>query len=93
MKHRSVGPEMIDTALHVCEDYLSVLEHGDIDVSVQTPPTVEEQQWAEFLQDYYKVVQWVCFFFLRASSVCWQNPSIQYSTRQYDFMNPEGNLV
>ncbi|XP_034442088.1 tubulin monoglycylase TTLL3 isoform X1 [Hippoglossus hippoglossus] len=54
--HRSVGPEMIDTALHVCEEFLSVLEHGDIDVTVQTPPTVEEQQWAEFLRDYYMVV-------------------------------------
>ncbi|XP_053297907.1 tubulin monoglycylase TTLL3 [Pleuronectes platessa] len=54
VEHRSVGPETIDTALHVCEEFLSVLEHGDIDV--KTPPAVEEQQWAEFLQDYYMVV-------------------------------------
>lgn len=60
-EHRSVGPEMIDTALHACQEFLSVLEHGDIDVTVETPPAVEEQQWAEFLQDYYMVVQWVCF--------------------------------
>ncbi|XP_018536092.1 tubulin monoglycylase TTLL3 isoform X1 [Lates calcarifer] len=55
-EHRSVGPEMIDTALHACQEFLSVLEHGDIDVTVETPPAVEEQQWAEFLQDYYMVV-------------------------------------
>ncbi|XP_070758857.1 tubulin monoglycylase TTLL3 [Enoplosus armatus] len=51
-----VGPGMIDVALHVCQEFLSVLEHSDIDVNVETPPSVEEQQWAEFLQDYYMVV-------------------------------------
>ncbi|XP_035488291.1 tubulin monoglycylase TTLL3 isoform X3 [Scophthalmus maximus] len=54
VEHRFVGPEMIDTALHACQEFLSVLEHGDIDV---TSPAVEEQRWAEFLQDYYMVVQ------------------------------------
>ncbi|XP_023279269.1 tubulin monoglycylase TTLL3-like [Seriola lalandi dorsalis] len=54
--HRFVGPEMINTALYVCQKFLSVLEHGDIDVTVETPPAVEEQQWTEFLQDYYMVV-------------------------------------
>ncbi|XP_060925221.1 tubulin monoglycylase TTLL3 [Limanda limanda] len=54
VEHPSVGPETIHTALHVCEEFLSVLEHGDIDET--TPPAVEEQQWAEFLQDYYMVV-------------------------------------
>eukprot|EP00064_Thunnus_orientalis_P000640 superscaffoldBa00000034_g641 len=52
----SVGPGMIDTALQMCQEFLSVLEHGDIDVTVETPPSVEEQQWAEFLRDYYMVV-------------------------------------
>ncbi|XP_068450263.1 tubulin monoglycylase TTLL3 [Clinocottus analis] len=56
VEHRFVGPGMIDTALHVCREFLNVLEHGDIDVTVKTPPSVEEQQWAEFLQDYYLVV-------------------------------------
>lgn len=59
VEHRFVGPGMIDVALRACQDFLSVLEHGDIDVTVETPPSVEEQQWAEFLQDYYMVVQWV----------------------------------
>lgn len=57
VEHRFVGPAMIDMALHVCQEFLSVLEHVDIDVTVETPPSVEEQQWAEFLQDYYMVVQ------------------------------------
>ncbi|XP_074489166.1 tubulin monoglycylase TTLL3 isoform X1 [Sebastes fasciatus] len=56
VEHQFVGPGMIDTALHVCQEFLSVLEHGDIDVTVETRPSVEEQQWAEFLQDYYMVV-------------------------------------
>ncbi|XP_071350472.1 tubulin monoglycylase TTLL3 isoform X2 [Trachinotus anak] len=56
VEHRFVGPEMINTALHMCQEFLSVLEHGDIDVTMETPPAVEEQQWAEFLQDYYMVV-------------------------------------
>uniref|UniRef100_A0A8C2XKK6 Tubulin tyrosine ligase-like family, member 3 n=1 Tax=Cyclopterus lumpus TaxID=8103 RepID=A0A8C2XKK6_CYCLU len=56
VEHRFVGPGMIDTALHVCQEFLNVLEHADIDVTVETLPSVEEQQWAEFLQDYYVVV-------------------------------------
>ncbi|KAM7401987.1 hypothetical protein PAMP_017264 [Pampus punctatissimus] len=56
VEHLSVGPGVIDTALQVCQEFLSVLEHGDIDVTVETPPLVEEQQWAEFLRDYYMVV-------------------------------------
>lgn len=57
VKRRSVGSQVIATALHVCEEFLGVLEHSDIDVAVETPPSVKEQQWAEFLQDYYNVVQ------------------------------------
>lgn len=53
----SVGPGVIDTALQMCQEFLNVLEHGDIDVTVETPPSGEEQQWAEFLRDYYMVVQ------------------------------------
>ncbi|XP_056129470.1 tubulin monoglycylase TTLL3 [Lampris incognitus] len=53
---RSVGPVMIDRALHVCQEFLSRLEHSDIDVSMETPPALTEQQWAEFLQDYGLVV-------------------------------------
>lgn len=54
---RFVGPGMIDMALHVCQEFFNVLEHGDIDVTVETPPSAQEQQWEEFLQDYYMVVQ------------------------------------
>lgn len=57
VEHRFVGPGIIDTALRVCQEFLSVLEHSDIDITVETPPSVEEKQWAEFLQDYYMVVQ------------------------------------
>ncbi|XP_070692929.1 tubulin monoglycylase TTLL3 [Pempheris klunzingeri] len=56
VERRFVGAGMIDVALRVCQDFLSVLEHGDIDLTVETPPSVEEQQWTEFLQDYYMVV-------------------------------------
>ncbi|XP_053171475.1 tubulin monoglycylase TTLL3 [Scomber japonicus] len=52
----SVGPGVIDTALQVCQEFLSVLEHSDIDVNEETLPSMKEHQWAEFLLDYYMVV-------------------------------------
>lgn len=52
-----VGASVIEMALQTCEHFLSVLDHCDIDVSVETPPSVLAQQWAEFLQDYYMVAQ------------------------------------
>lgn len=54
---RSVGAGTIDMALHACQQFLRVLEHCDIDVTIETPPAAQEQQWAKFLQDYYMVVQ------------------------------------
>ncbi|XP_068598643.1 tubulin monoglycylase TTLL3 [Brachionichthys hirsutus] len=51
-----VGPGIIDMALQVCQQFLSASEHSDIDAVAETPPSVKEQQWAGFLQDYYKVV-------------------------------------
>ncbi|KAF3856468.1 hypothetical protein F7725_017191 [Dissostichus mawsoni] len=51
-----VGPGMVDMALHVCQEFLSVLEHGDIDSTAETPDSAKEQQWVEFLQEYYMVV-------------------------------------
>ncbi|XP_040059661.1 tubulin monoglycylase TTLL3 isoform X1 [Gasterosteus aculeatus] len=56
VEHRFVGPELIDTALHVCQEFLNILDHRDIDVTVETSASVEEQHWVEFLQDYYMVV-------------------------------------
>lgn len=52
-----VGASVIETALRTCEYFLSVLDHCDIDVSVDTPPSVLAQQWADFLHDYYMVAQ------------------------------------
>ncbi|XP_068171562.1 tubulin monoglycylase TTLL3 isoform X2 [Antennarius striatus] len=51
-----VGPGIIGMALQVCQQFLSALEHHDIDATVETSPMVNEQKWADFLQDYYKVV-------------------------------------
>lgn len=53
-KHQFISAGVIDTALRVCQQYLSVLEHCDIDVTVETP---RDESWEAFLQDYYKVVQ------------------------------------
>lgn len=55
-KHKlpSVNAGVIHTALRVCQQYLGVLEHRDIDVTAETDPEVS---WGTFLQDYYKVVQ------------------------------------
>ncbi|XP_061113173.1 tubulin monoglycylase TTLL3 isoform X1 [Conger conger] len=52
----SVGSGIIDSALHVCQDFLDALEHNDIDIAMETPPTLTEQQWAEFLHNYYMIV-------------------------------------
>ncbi|XP_047437812.1 tubulin monoglycylase TTLL3 [Mugil cephalus] len=56
VEHQFVGPEMIDMALQVCQEFLNVLRHSDIDADDETPPLIEKQRWVEFLQDYYMVV-------------------------------------
>lgn len=48
---------MIDKALHVCQEFLNSLDHIDIDVTMETPPSLTEQQLAKFMHDYYLVVQ------------------------------------
>ncbi|CAG06724.1 unnamed protein product [Tetraodon nigroviridis] len=48
-----VNAGVIATALRVCQHYLGVLEHRDIDVTMETDGEVS---WGAFLQDYYKVV-------------------------------------
>lgn len=53
-KHQFISAGVIDAALRVCQQYLSVLEHCDIDVTMETP---RDLNWGAFLQDYYKVVQ------------------------------------
>ncbi|KAJ8370687.1 hypothetical protein SKAU_G00107150 [Synaphobranchus kaupii] len=52
----SVGCGIIDSALLVCQDFLDTLEHHDIDISMGTPPSLTEQQWAEFLHNYNMIV-------------------------------------
>ncbi|XP_026801286.3 tubulin monoglycylase TTLL3 isoform X2 [Pangasianodon hypophthalmus] len=54
-KHR-IGVGLIETALRVCQEYLNSLEHCDIDISLETPPTLSEQQWTNFLHSYYLVI-------------------------------------
>lgn len=54
---RLVSPRMIDKALHVCQEFLNSLDHIDIDVTMETPPSLTEQQWVKFMHDYYLVVQ------------------------------------
>ncbi|XP_018612189.1 tubulin monoglycylase TTLL3 isoform X2 [Scleropages formosus] len=51
-----VGSGMIDTALQVCQDFLDCLDHHDIDIAKETSSSLTEQQWAEFLHNYYLVV-------------------------------------
>ncbi|CAL8382490.1 unnamed protein product [Boreogadus saida] len=53
---RFVDAGMIDSALHVCQEFLNSLEHGDIDVTVETFTSLTGEQWTEFLRDYYLVV-------------------------------------
>ncbi|KAM6947949.1 LOW QUALITY PROTEIN: tubulin monoglycylase TTLL3-like [Lycodopsis pacificus] len=48
--------QMINNALRVCQEFLESLEHGDIDVPLETPQTLTEEEWAEFINGYYLVV-------------------------------------
>ncbi|XP_072539216.1 tubulin monoglycylase TTLL3-like [Salminus brasiliensis] len=53
----SVVPfRMIDSALQVCKDYLDSFEHNDIDIALDSKPTLTDQQWSEFMHNYYLTV-------------------------------------
>ncbi|KAM4588698.1 tubulin monoglycylase TTLL3-like [Odontesthes bonariensis] len=51
-----VNSQMINSALKVCQEYLESLEHSDIDTSLETPHTLTQEEWAEFIDSYYLVV-------------------------------------
>ncbi|TRY55019.1 hypothetical protein DNTS_020756, partial [Danionella cerebrum] len=51
-----IAASLIDTALRVCLEYLNSLEHSDIDISLETSPSVPEHDWKMFLQNYHSVV-------------------------------------
>ncbi|KAJ8395752.1 hypothetical protein AAFF_G00029890 [Aldrovandia affinis] len=51
-----VSSRIIQSALRVCQQFMESLEHSDIDVAMETSPTLTEQEWAEFIHDYYRVV-------------------------------------
>ncbi|KAJ7999228.1 hypothetical protein DPEC_G00213270 [Dallia pectoralis] len=53
---RLIGPGIIDRALHICQELLNSLDHSDIDVTMDTPPTLTEEQWGSFIHDYYLVI-------------------------------------
>ncbi|XP_042351378.1 tubulin monoglycylase TTLL3-like isoform X2 [Plectropomus leopardus] len=48
--------QMINSAFKVCQEFLESLEHSDIDKSMETPQTLTEEEWAEFINSYYLVV-------------------------------------
>ncbi|CAM4626620.1 unnamed protein product [Leuciscus chuanchicus] len=54
--NQRVGTSLIDNALRVCQEYLNSLEHCDIDITLETTPTLSEQQWKVFLKNYYLVI-------------------------------------
>ncbi|XP_022531429.2 tubulin monoglycylase TTLL3 isoform X2 [Astyanax mexicanus] len=51
-----VPSRMIDCALQVCQDYLDSFEHNDIDIALDSKPTLTDQQWSEFMHHYYLTV-------------------------------------
>ncbi|KAL4605017.1 hypothetical protein GN956_G25345 [Arapaima gigas] len=53
---QAVGCGIIDSALQVCQDFLDCLDHHDIDVAKEASSSLTEQQWAEFIHNYYLVV-------------------------------------
>ncbi|KAK9529430.1 hypothetical protein VZT92_013521 [Zoarces viviparus] len=48
--------QMINSALRVCQEFLQSLEHVDIDIPLETPQALTEEEWAEFINGYYLVV-------------------------------------
>ncbi|XP_053171457.1 tubulin monoglycylase TTLL3-like [Scomber japonicus] len=48
--------QMIDRALKVCQEFLESVEHRDIDISLETPDTLTQEDWTEFIDNYYCVV-------------------------------------
>ncbi|XP_037345795.2 tubulin monoglycylase TTLL3-like isoform X2 [Pungitius pungitius] len=48
--------QMINSALKVCHEFLESLEHRDIDMHSETPPTLTKEEWAEFINGYYLAV-------------------------------------
>ncbi|XP_028262490.1 tubulin monoglycylase TTLL3-like [Parambassis ranga] len=59
-RHQQMRPvalsQMIHKALKVCQDFLESLEHKDIDISLDTSQTFQEEQWEEFINSYYLVL-------------------------------------
>lgn len=49
--------QMLDSALKVCHEFLESLEHRDIDIRSETPPTLTKEEWTEFINGYYLAVQ------------------------------------
>ncbi|KAJ8259841.1 hypothetical protein GJAV_G00174090 [Gymnothorax javanicus] len=47
---------MIQKALHVCQDFIDSLEHSDIDVPMERSHVLTEQEWQEFIHNYYRIV-------------------------------------
>ncbi|TDH14521.1 hypothetical protein EPR50_G00043390 [Perca flavescens] len=48
--------KMINSALKVCHEFLESLQHNDIDINLETPQTLTNEEWAEFINSYYLVV-------------------------------------
>uniref|UniRef100_A0A673BAX8 Tubulin tyrosine ligase-like family, member 3 n=1 Tax=Sphaeramia orbicularis TaxID=375764 RepID=A0A673BAX8_9TELE len=51
-----VLPKVIDFALKVCQEFLESLEHNDIDIGLESPHTLTEEQWTDFIESYYLIV-------------------------------------
>ncbi|XP_035242736.1 tubulin monoglycylase TTLL3-like isoform X2 [Anguilla anguilla] len=51
-----VSSTVIQRALRVCQAFMDSLDHSDIDVAMETSPTLTEQEWGEFIHNYYRVV-------------------------------------
>ncbi|KAJ8258639.1 hypothetical protein COCON_G00176510 [Conger conger] len=51
-----VPSSVIQRALCVCQEFMDSLEHSDIDVAMETSPTLTQQEWDEFIHNYYRVV-------------------------------------
>ncbi|XP_060094774.1 tubulin tyrosine ligase 3-like [Heteronotia binoei] len=52
----TLSSQLLETAIHACEEHLSSLRHQDIDKEVGSPLQMTKAHWEQFLQGYYQVV-------------------------------------
>ena len=52
-----LGTSLIETAFNVIDHHFRILDHEDIDWPLNSPPLMSEEEWGQFIKDYYQLIQ------------------------------------